>query len=465
MQMWLNDKFMDSIFCRRKLVIHHMLRRGAHAHYPSQQIINDAFIHLVTNNDFSTASLLMQQDLHGVNEAGFNLAFHELFAYREVDYDALDWLLSGRQGFSVQQEAIDSCLLQLIHISLFRKHSYHHQRHHPYTQQHTSAVSDNVISRLSCRASEETRQMIIAQKAKKAAEEKAPHVFRHEQSMDIHAFSAVEIPHPPSASAAAEDQGRSAGQMVTRNTLNAACLDVMKRRIANYREMNADEVLQSLTQLITQYLHPNQYDRAMEIIGNVVSTHTIKVLSLALQFLSSFSSEAASVWIQGFLNESIVERSCQAGAVERIVTGLRGVGDAELNSLFSNAEGVHLARIFLKTKFNIFESTTEGAAIAQQNSEELAWILVSNGFRDESSNMGMAQRILTDYAMNCIRSYGVEYVQLSGEVDSVIEVIMDTYDTHLKAYVLAASSSTAAMHEDDDKQQVDEAKKNHNEYK
>jgi hypothetical protein len=121
--------------------------------------------------------------------------------------------------------------------------------------------------------------------------------------------------------------------------------------------------------------------------------------------------------------------------MERIVTGLRGVDDPELNRIFTAAEGPNLARIFLMGTFNIYYSEHDpvSRAAARRNALNLARELVTRGITGESSDVE-AGAALTIYAMEAMAGYGVGD-SFAMEVRRTVEVVTDMYDEFLQPFV------------------------------
>ena len=130
--------------------------------------------------------------------------------------------------------------------------------------------------------------------------------------------------------------------------------------------------------------------------------------------------------------------SCIPAALERAVTGLRGIGDTQLNKIFGQAEGPHLVNIFLKANFNIFfDPNSESAkALAEKHARNLAHQLLLRGVR-EDSNEDEVRAMLVSYALESISGYGVDIDErYKAEVDAVVDVVNYNYETHLKPFVV-----------------------------
>ena len=77
----------------------------------------------------------------------------------------------------------------------------------------------------------------------------------------------------------------------------------------------------------------SKQEECFERITGMLTSSTSIMFGDILVFLTRFHPDYMNSWIKGFVEESVDMRSCQAGALERSVTGLRGIDDAPLNKL------------------------------------------------------------------------------------------------------------------------------------
>jgi hypothetical protein len=123
--------------------------------------------------------------------------------------------------------------------------------------------------------------------------------------------------------------------------------------------------------------------------------------------------------------------------MERIITGLRGVEDVELQQIFAQAEGPNLARIFLTGTFNIYFSPGDERSVstARQNATHLALVLVDAGVDANTPVEEVTQR-LGEYARRRVAEYGVRVEgRQAQEIDNVVETVGDGYEDYLLPYV------------------------------
>lgn len=152
------------------------------------------------------------------------------------------------------------------------------------------------------------------------------------------------------------------------------------------------------------------------------------------------------LWLKGFIGESVDMQSCQAGAIERCVTGLRGIGDAELDEIFRQAEGPHLARIFLLSSFNVYHAvlpSTEAHEGKEKTLEEvrttvnavrLAKMLVGKGVTRLTSKAYVIL-LLEEYANLKISEFQVDPLQFQDSIDAVLSAVMDSYEDVILPFV------------------------------
>jgi hypothetical protein len=245
----------------------------------------------------------------------------------------------------------------------------------------------------------------------------------------------------------------AAGRRPTRSrplTVHTAVLQNLERRVGD-NILSPELVTQRMGELIAQHFPaPEEQTRTMRYVSRFMSEANVRSLGLALQFITSFHSDAVGMWLHGFLGESIAVDSCHAGAVERIVTGLRGIEDPELQEIFRQAEGPNLARLFLIGTFNVYYSEHDEDAVARgrQNAAQLAVELVRHGITLESTEDEVKQRLL-QYAREAVNSYraGLDRV-LADSIDTVVMTVVDGYEDYLLPAVREALLEAQRLQEE-----------------
>jgi hypothetical protein len=220
-------------------------------------------------------------------------------------------------------------------------------------------------------------------------------------------------------------------------SLHDAVLRNLERRVG-HNSLSATQINQLMGELIeANFTSQSAQASTMRIVSEGMSDENFRVLGLALQFLHTHHPHALGMWIQGFLAESIAVNSCREGAMERIITGLRGVEDPELQQIFAQAEGPNLARIFLTGTFNIYYSSNDerSMATARHNATHLAEVLVDAGVDADTTVEDVTQR-LGEYARRRVAEYGVRVEDRQAqEIDRVVETVGDGYEDYLLPYV------------------------------
>jgi hypothetical protein len=242
-----------------------------------------------------------------------------------------------------------------------------------------------------------------------------------------------------------------------RRTVQNVVKDHLEKRVeAFYRDMTQDDVLLELDRLIHTYLPSTQHEAAIHRLGEILNQHSLRNFSITLQFLHNFHPDSLGIWINGFMGEVIAVHSCTPGAMERIVTGLRGINDPELNRIFGSVEGKQLFRIFLTT-MNVFHPNQERRAanirnivevlitpenilqelpVISMDPQEPMEIEGQEMKREENVRYDIApfpteqilQKRLEEYVREQKRSYFVPENEMGADVEGVVIVIMDSMD-------------------------------------
>eukprot|EP01040_Poterioochromonas_malhamensis_P005131 gene5131-5496_t len=207
-----------------------------------------------------------------------------------------------------------------------------------------------------------------------------------------------------------------------RRTLNSAIYEHLKERVGADFSFHQDLVTTELTNLVQQYLPADKQDEAYRRLGEMLNRESVENFGVTLAFLRMYHPSQMGVWITGFLGESIDVHSCTPGAMERIATGLRGIGDEGLDRIFSQAEGPQLFRIFLST-FNIFD-----ARQGTKYRDKLVDILLESHIHPMSS-LEEVKEALNEYLLRMKEQFGISSTSMKGDLESLVEVIVDVYET------------------------------------
>lgn len=224
----------------------------------------------------------------------------------------------------------------------------------------------------------------------------------------------------------------------TRLTIYDAVVQNLEQRVGVQNILAPGQVTRIMAELIEEHFPTGAAQtRTLRYVSQDMGDANMRVLGLALQFLRLYHPGATGMWIQGFIGESVAVNSCHAGAMERIITGLRGLDDPELQHIFRRAEGPNLARIFLSGTFNIYQGSGDerGAANARHNATHLATELVRR-FITATSTEDEVREALGQYAAEGVASYGVEITTIMrGNIDAVVQTVLDGYEDCLLPYV------------------------------
>ena len=474
----INDFLLDAAIGDRRLCLSRVLQLK-----PSVTAINDAFVAVCKRHNYCVATMLSTH----INQQGFDESFFT--ALEDQDFETLQWLLRGRYGFLPNQDRLNDEYRQLTLRNLTGRSRYEFRNITNFQQQAIQLIKDRIPS--------DFKTLIMQEiEAKRQVEERRnrqKYLF-HIHSTDIHSYSAASIEEPivppisPSTTTTTtpttmgaigenmlstehelnddlsnnninnnnnnnndiESNNDNIQQQLNvpsirkRISLNEAIVAHMNTRVIESINEDIDQTMAEMLSLIRHYIPTAQQENAIRLLGEILNTSSVKLFATTLTFLKSFGSSSRRVletWIQGFLSESVVMHSCNPGALERVVTGLRGINDPQLDKIFSQAEAPQLINIFIKTTFNIFydENDLESKRKAITHAEKLAIELVSRGATEETDSNDI-QQLLLNYANSVISSYDANTTRYRNEALSVIEIVVDNYETHLKPYVITFQS-------------------------
>lgn len=480
----IQEKLLDSVFSKRNWFVVKLIK-SMHRFVPDptklQTVINKAFEEAVKRHLFALADIIAFTNRRTgddktlqIDQDGFDSAVVE--SLHRLDKFTLEWLLSGRIGFMMTESVIApiyrDCNLRnvraklqyelnangvLVPIAFKNSRDYQTRTEQLNTLQ---TITTMLRSRLSPELIEKGDFEAEAEKKlielKKRKERVRQQLQRRTGYADIHAFAGQRISDPvalrPAAAATADgdnqdNNGNGNGEMDmdvpngeadpenminnTPKSLNNTILAYMNSRIDQASAVRAYPDLEAITlkfvQLINdEFSDDRREDEAMRVISSVLATDSVPMFRTTLFFLDSLPAESRresiSLWLAGFVSESIREHSCRAGMLERAVTGLRGINDPALNRIFARVEAPHLIRTFLTSVFNIYDRR-EGAA----RQRHIAEILKERGVNAESTEEEV-QAILVKYAQDSIREYDDNIAAYEEEISVMVEVVIDGFE-------------------------------------
>ena len=453
----INDAFIDAVLGDRRLIALSLLEEFPEEFRPSPATIDFTFCRSIHSHSRPMASLLARY----ISSRAFEEAF--LDTAENGDVDMLQWLLSGRLGFIPSEAAVDRAYVSLFPDTL---PSSHLQRPPPSSRgngQDTLTVTQRYLyGVLRARVSGLLSERILREE-KRRREGRSRQAFSHHvgaQMTDIHAFSrhrvAVEDDRSGGDSTGVvAGGGRQSTADGRRNmSVNDAVVHHMERRVGGRSLPDQRTTLSRLAHLVDAYIPAAQRDGALTILSDVFNRSTAHLFALTLSFLDSVHEDgttlgspdsAAGLWIMGFLSESVLVHSCNPGAVERVVTGLRGLNDSQLDAIFSKAEGPALAVMFLKNTLNIFSNepaiSDQAITLGQKNARNLARELHCRGITTHSC-FNQVKAAIIDYALEEISSYRVDPEHFVDDIEATADVVADSFESMLKDLVGDMTSST-----------------------
>lgn len=413
----INDLAIESIYSNQLLIINRLLE-GFYGIKPSQFTVNQMFQIAIKLNKYDIAYILCS---YKENKITVNInAINSIFIETVDDYNinGVKWMLTNK---------IIIPELELIEQIYFDYEIYIH-KNRIYTNK-------TMIELLQKYVRIETINRV--KKYIRCLQEREVRVKR-----TFNTYTATEI------------HGYSRSNVHLRKNLNESVLEVIKQKIQGMRVISESEIFVFLTDKIREHVTNGKQTKALERIGQLLDSTTIELFGSVIVYLNTFYSSHIEVWIKGFIEESVQANSCHAGALERIITGLRGISDPDINELFSKAEGPQLFRIFLKEGLNIFglepkyqanhkrlieQIKTEFAFAVnnQTNSTNTSTNIITNTTTNKQIPSEEDVRIILDnYVKKSIESFGLSVEEHIMEAMTVIDLIIDSYDSHILPYLV-----------------------------
>lgn len=469
-QNWINDCFLDASKGDRRLLVNYLIRLTHESTLrPSQSTINTAFGFCCERGRRGMASIVA----HGIDQAGFDDAVS--IANSENQAHILTWLLSGRLGFAPTEFVVDELYQIRFQQLIYRADRSQgvplrlrgRRRIGVQPNDEESVHEKECFHALGTWVSPQMRQQAedaLQRRSHEAELARTRQAVARNFSIhqaDIHDYSAssiapsntpVEVPEAMTETSVHQNlqfplmqqqQGRRLprGGGRSGNGLNAAVLEHLYSRvpIALYQQRyeSTETVIRRLGEIVDTHISPSDHPSAMRILGDLLNQETSRMFGFIIAFLETLHEEdtdathqALGTWIQGFLTESVQMNSCNPGAMERAVTGLRGIGDYQLDRIFAQAEGPRLVNLFLRGSFNIFDEVN-----AARNAPRLAQELVNRHATAASTENDILQMLIA-YATEQVTTFGVDPNQHMDEIRVIMEMLSDNYHTHLKSYVL-----------------------------
>lgn len=489
-QSWINDLFLSEIMNNHRYVVCHMLSRTPGTLRPSDSVVLKGFLMALSRGNFHMAELLIHhdegplekpKDLY-VSQMGVDFAFQEIV--EEENLPALKYLLS-RVQVRPEQSAIEAAynrfssriyIEQLVSERVRREFSYGV----PSSKRRAAEVAKfrhfyaELVDVLTRNVPPSLVEAGVQRERRARERQRRIDELRYGGGApEIHSFSGTqvnvdqqrddeneeegddEVPSPDPDQPQATNQTHTGGNSA-RKTLVGAVEDFLKGKCDALMENGTlvylppiEDVEEAITRLINREFttHESRED-AIEKLTQGIDSSSQSTLVKTWVFLTHYHPDQILVWLAGSLGESVSARSCNPGVAERIMTGLRGINDPELDVIFGQVEGPLLARTFLNNAFNIFPSFAvdhgrhHGGSTAAQEFEikkrrcdVIAAYLVKEGIVADSSDEDVAE-VLKRYATEGVVGYGVKLTEFEALIDVVVDLAVDSYDDFLKPVVL-----------------------------
>lgn len=406
----INDLAIESIYSNHLLIINRLLE-GFYGLKPSQLIVNQMFQIAIKRNKYDIATILCdyKQNKIVIDLNAINSAFIE--AVDEYNIDGVNWIMLNKMILP------DFELIEQVYFD-----------YEIYLHNNKIYTNESMVELLKKYVRIETINRV--NKYIRCLQERKARVAR-----TFNTYTATEI------------HGYSRSSVHLRKNLNDSVLEVIKQKIQGLRIMSESEIFVFLTDKIREYVTVGKQSKALDRIGELLDSTTIDLFGSVIIYLNQFYPSHIEVWIKGFIEESVQANSCHAGALERVVTGLRGIADIEINELFSKAEGPQLFRIFLKEGLNIFGiepkyQANQKRLIEQiktdfaKNNHPLSNYQTNSNINNHTPSEDDVRIILENYVKKSIESFGLSVEEYMAEAMTVIDLIVDSYDSHILPFLV-----------------------------
>jgi hypothetical protein len=490
---WINELFEAEVACDHRMIIADLLTLPVGYPRPSTSTIANAFVFAVSRGNFSLARMMIQyeeapmnqpRDLF-LNQYGIDFAFQELLEMQ--DLQGVAFVLS-QVPLRPDQALIESAYLRFcndIYLTNLvnerlqeangrlrgapRRNWTHYWRE--YFDRFRQLLSISVSSELTEREKRRReRQNVLRQINRPAITE-------------IHSFSSATVstsanadsnlPIPPSNDF---ESGNDVGQPIPPRAVNLerkglldAVNDFISKKLgllslpshSNYEldlenshrvsEPTSRGTLPSIADVEAdiiariERLFPSARERedAIQKLTQGIDNRSQNTLIRVWYFLHQNCPEKIDTWLNGFLGESVMMHSCNPGVAERVVTGLRGIEDPELDAIFAQAEGPFLARMFLNNAFNFAlaststYSTTINREIELQSkrAKALAEYLVFQRGINLASSMEDIKLGIQSFAEAGVEGCNARLTAFQSTIDVVVDLAVDMYDECVKPFV------------------------------
>ncbi len=368
---------------------------------PDRQDIDNAFLNSLNNHHFriSDALIKLEGNLKLYNEV-INRGFENAMCHGRLQI--VQYLLSLPQGRTPKRRTLDQCLFIAASDEYLNIVDYifsiPHNRFRP---------SEDALNRALNRLAQRNLSLNDYPNLKILVEG-----YRHYTNEDNFAI-ASEIHNY------AETNVSTATSKVA---LNVAVLNAIEERLNHEVEPigSVEKLLEKA--IIENYSGEESQGNARRAKSHGWIDSTPKALGSVALFLKRYYPDKINLWVQGYLGESMTayinhdnHMSCVKGVDERILTGLRGVGDLELDALFKQAE-----QHFFMNKF--FSARNVGTEFG---SRLIGRELFDQGLTCEASDSeleaALYQNIYAHYASHSIEQTHVVHERIVDEVAVMCE--------------------------------------------
>lgn len=405
----INDYFVDSYKYNHRLILIDMLNKSI---LPTQNTIDQILYDALYNNNISLIEMIFINSFEA-QKFSFNINNIFLTLIRETcNVKSIEWCITNKIGIFPSFEVIDLAFYELSVLQYDNLNQYYWRNN-----KNTSKIIELIKHLTSEQVYIKLRKYI------KNTGEISKHFVK--VTTDIHQFSNQKIID-------------SSNGIHIRKSLNNSVFEYIKNKVKSLENTQTfipkrteSELYTKIIRLIHLYFSNENIENVINKFKNILNESSLDILDTSIRFLEMFHPEYVEEWINGFLRESIEMNSCTQGALERSITGFRGINDENLEFIFAQPERKQLLLYFLKEGLNLFD---ENLYRKNNNIQNIVKLLKENGVTKNTSERQI-QGIIENYIKNHIISLGLEVEDNFDDAKVIIEIIMDNYEKTLQIFL------------------------------
>lgn len=306
---------------------------------PTQNTIDQILYDALYNNNISLVEMIITNDFEKQSFL-FNINNIFLTLTRETyNIESIEWCITNKIGIFPSFEVIDLAFYELSVLQYDNLNKYRWR------------VNKNTIKIIGLIKHLTSEQVYIKlRKYIKNTGEIGKHFGR--VTTDIHQFSNQKI--------------ISNDNVHIRKSLNSSVFEYIKNNVKSLEneptfipKRTESELYNKIIRLINIYFIDENVENVINKFKNILNENSLDILDTSIRFLEMLHPESIEEWMNGFLRESVEMHSCTAGALERSITGFRGINDQNLEFIFDQPERKQSLLFFLREGLNLFDENLD----------------------------------------------------------------------------------------------------------